>query len=187
MIDTLIQQGLTTKEAEVYISLVRYGSSKAENVYKNTKINRTLVYAILESLIKKGFVEKIIQNGKAYYFPNNPQLFLQRAKSQLAQAQVLVKELDNIKLVSIQPVIRTFQGFEGIEQMTDVFIEEAKAAGGEMLQMGQEIQFAVEYPDLIEAFIQKRVENKIPLKLLCNEFENFEQYLNDERGKKEMR
>jgi len=187
MIDALIQQGLTQKEAEIYISLVRYGSSRAESIYKNTKISRTLVYALLESLIKKGFVEKIIQNNKTYYFPNSPQTFLQRAKNQLSQAQVLVKELDNIKLVSSQPVIRTFQGFEGIEQMTDIFIEEAKAAGGEMLQMGQEIQFAVEYPELIESFIQKRVANKIPLKLLCNEFQNFDQYLNNKRDKKELR
>lgn len=182
-----MQQGLTSKESEIYISLVRYGSSRAENVYKNTKINRTLVYALLESLIKKGFVEKIIQNNKTYYFPNSPQTFLQRAKNQLSQAQVLVKELDNIKLVASQPVIRTFQGFEGIDQMTDIFLEEAKTIGGEMLQMGQEIRFAVEYPELIESFIQKRVANKIPLKLLCNEFTNFDQYLNNKRDKKELR
>lgn len=187
MIDALIQQGLTRKEAEIYISLVRYGSSRAENVCKNTRINRTLVYALLENLIQKGFVEKIIQNNKTFYFPNTPQVFLQRAKHQLNQAQFLVKSLNNVKLITSQPIIRTFQGFNGIKQMTDIFLEEAKTIGGEMLQMGQEIQFAVEYPELIEDFIQKRVANKIPLKLLCNRFTNFDQYLNSKRDKKELR
>lgn len=187
MLDELIQQGLSRKEAEIYVMLSRYGANRAANVCKKVRINRTLVYALLENLVQKGFLEKIIQNNKTYYIANNPQILVQKAKQQLDQAQFLVKSLNNIKLTSSQPIIRTFQGFEGIKQMTDLFLEEAKQTGKEMLQMGQEIQFAVEYPELIEDFIRKRVANKIPLKLLCNEFDNFKQYLNIQRDKKEFR
>lgn len=187
MIDELLSHGLSKKEAEIYIMLVRHGASRASEISKHVHINRTLIYALLENLVKKNFVEKIMQNNKTYYVPNNPQIFLQKAKVKLDQAQFLVKNLNNIKLITSQPIIRTFKGFDGIKQMTDLFLEEAKKTDKEMLQMGQEIQFAVEYPQLIEEFIRKRVVNKIPLKLLCNQFENFNQYLNDKRDEKELR
>ncbi|MEK7672360.1 MAG: helix-turn-helix domain-containing protein [Patescibacteria group bacterium] len=187
MIEELIQLGLSRKEAELYLTLVRYGSSRAEAVSKRVKINRTLVYALLEKLVQQGFVEKITQNGKNIFVPNDPQIFIQKARQQLDQAQFLVKSLNDIRLVKSQPVVRTFQGIEGIKQMTDIFLQEAKACGQEMLQIGQEVRLANDYPELIEEFIQQRVANKIELKLLCNRSPLFDQFLNDTRSKKEFR
>lgn len=185
--EQLIQQGLTAKEAEVYLLLVRYGASRAGSICRFTPINRTLVYALLESLVYKGMVEKLSRNGKTYYIANDPELFVQRAQIQLKQAGVLLNELQNIQLTKSRPIIRTFHGLSGIKEMTELFLEEAKQAGGTMLQMGQEIQFVLEYPELIEEFIRKRMEHKIPLKLLCNEFAGFKKYLNQLRDPKELR
>ncbi len=183
----LIAQGLTPKEAQIFTTLVRYGSSRASTLCARVNINRTLVYALLESLLKKGFIEKISQNGKTFYIANDPQIFVRNAQKRLSQAKVLLDDLHNIQLIKAQPIIRTFQGLEGILEMTDIFLEEAKQAGGDMLQMGQEIQFVLQYPDLIENFIKKRFELGVPLKLLCNKFEGFNKYLNAERDPIEMR
>lgn len=187
LIEELTNQGLSKNEAEIYIVLIRYGASRATNICKSVKINRTLVYALLENLIQKGFVEKINRNGKTYYIANDPNIFSQKASSKLSQAKNLIQNLNNIKLIKSQPIIRTFQGLNGIKEMTEIFLEEAKNAGGEMLQMGQEIEFVLQYPALIESFIGKRVANGIPLKLLCNEFKGFQIYLNPKRDPVEMR
>jgi sugar-specific transcriptional regulator TrmB len=187
IIDQLILQGLSRKEAEVYVVLVRYGSNRAADICRRVKINRTLVYALLESLVRKGFVEKLARNGRVLYTANDPSVFVQSAKSQLERAHYLAEDLHSVQLVKSQPVIRTFQGLDGIKQMTDIFLEEAQQAGGDMLQMGQEIQFVLDHPELIESFIGKRLERKIPLKLLCNKFEGFKKYLNERRDPLEMR
>ncbi len=187
LIEELVKQGLSQKEAEVYIALVRYGGNRAATLCKTVKINRTLVYAILESLVQKGFVEKIIRNSKAYYVANDPQLFVQNATTQLKQSKFLLQSLHNIQLTKSLPVIRTFQGISGIKQMIDLFLDEAKQAGSDLLQMGQEIQFVVQYPEVITAFVEKRVKNKISLKLICNRFPHFEKYISPEINKRVLR
>lgn len=183
----LMQQGLSMKEAELYVLLMRYGANRASNVAKLSRVNRTLVYALLESLVRKGFVECINRNGKKYYIANDPQIFVQKAKTQLSQAHFLLKDLHNIQLTKSQPVVRTFQGLAGIKEMTTIFLDEAETVGGEMLQMGQEKRFVLEYPELIEEFIQKRLQRKIPLKLICDPFPHYKTYLNSARDPKEMR
>jgi sugar-specific transcriptional regulator TrmB len=188
LVERLIRVGLTRKEAEVYLLLLRYGASRASVVCKRVhNINRTQVYALLESLSAKGYLERILQNGKALFVANEPSVFVQKSQHVLSEAKALLDDLHNIQMIKSVPVVRTFQGLKGIQVMTDIFLDEAVSSGGEMLQMGQEIRFVLEYPELIEGFIRKRKERKIPLKLICNRFDHFNRYLNPQRDPVEFR
>jgi len=187
MIEELMCQGMSRKEAEIYLALLRYGSSRAGVVGTRTHINRTLVYALLETLVAKGLVIKTIVNGKALYTAEHPESFIHAAKNRLHQAQTLVEQLDSVQITAHQPTVRTFQGLPGMLQMTEIFLTEAERTGRTMLQLGQEIRFVMEYPELIEDFIDRRVQHRIPLHLLCNRFQRFERYLNADRDPVEMR
>jgi sugar-specific transcriptional regulator TrmB len=188
ILDELQEQGLSKKEAEVYLLLVRYGMNRASGVYRlSGDANRTQVYAILDGLVKKGYADRVLKNGKSFFVACEPEVFVQRAQSRFRQSKVLLEDLHNIQLVKSKPVVRTFEGLEGLTAMTEIFLDEAREQGGEMLQMGQELRLVEEYPELIERFISSRKDRKIPLKLLCTRFQQFEKYLNPQRDPVELR
>lgn len=187
MIEELVQQGLTNKEAEIYITLTRNGASRAASVAKDVRINRTLVYALLDNLTQKGFVERMTINDKAFYVANDPEIFLQKARTQVEHANFLIRNLQNIKLTNNQPVIRTYQGIQGMQQMNETIIAEASQAEGDLLQIGQQESFVKDYPQLVEEFIQRRVENQIPLKVLSCEFEGQDFFVTAGRNERDMR
>ena len=60
--DALKDFGLTEKEAELYIFLAKHGVLTGGEVAKQTKMHRPIVYRILKSLEKKGFVESTLES-----------------------------------------------------------------------------------------------------------------------------
>jgi len=184
----LIQQGLTGKEADIYLKLVRYGASRAAEVCKRSKqINRSLVYMLLDNLVRKGIAEKITRNGKQFYVPNDPEVFVHLADRRHQQAKFLSDELQSIQMIKSFPVVRTFRGFQSLVEMRDMLLEEAQQTGETMLQIGQEIYLEKNHPEVLSTFIQSRVDKKIPLKLISNEACYTNEFLSPERDKKELR
>jgi sugar-specific transcriptional regulator TrmB len=57
---TLIQIGLTSNQAKLYLSLLKVGRLNASNVSKHSKVPRQEVYRVLNELQKMGLVEKIV-------------------------------------------------------------------------------------------------------------------------------
>ena len=55
--------GFSEKEAVVYIKLIQLGPQPASVVSRNTEINRTTVYDILEGLKKRGIVRSLKKGG----------------------------------------------------------------------------------------------------------------------------
>jgi sugar-specific transcriptional regulator TrmB len=55
MKEKLEKLGFSSKEADVYISLLELGSAIVSDVAKKAGINRSTAYVLLESLAKKGF------------------------------------------------------------------------------------------------------------------------------------
>lgn len=188
--DDLVQQGMSPNEAQVYQVLVRYGKNLASGVAKLTDISRTMVYPLLDNLVKKGFVEKVVENGKTYYRAQNPNIFVHKAKAQMFKAQELFKDLSNIQIIKTMHRVRTFNGLDGLRAMADIFLEEAAEMGGTMLQLGEETYLVQNYPEFVEEFRTTRTSKGIPLKFICNKFEGYENWLqpeSDSRYKRQVK
>jgi sugar-specific transcriptional regulator TrmB len=59
--NALKEYGVTEKEVEVYILLVKRGAQKTGQITKQLKKNKGLVYRILKNLQKKGLVEATLE------------------------------------------------------------------------------------------------------------------------------
>ncbi|MBX0295353.1 TrmB family transcriptional regulator [Haloarcula nitratireducens] len=55
--DRLTQLGLSEKEVDTYLSILRNGEAKASEIADNTGVSKRYVYSISESLEDRGFVE----------------------------------------------------------------------------------------------------------------------------------
>jgi predicted transcriptional regulator len=71
----LLKFGLTEGEAKVYLALLKGNSSKTE-IIKNSGISSSIVYEILEKLMKKGLASYIDAEGKRKFYAASPENLL---------------------------------------------------------------------------------------------------------------
>ena len=115
---------MTTKEKKVLASLYKIGDSTVAEVAKDTLINRTTLYPILEKLLSKGLISKISAEGRVVYQPISQEDFIQwtQRKEKEAQKQATSlsawihaqKKNDQPSLISD---IKYFEGLEGVKSL----------------------------------------------------------------------
>ena len=109
MLEKYLQEiGLSEKEATVYLALLQVDSGSIQSIAKNTGINRTTVYPVLESLAKKGLVGEIQDGKKALY----QAAATERLETFVERQKVLLEEKSK-RLKDIIPEIKGIQRKEG--------------------------------------------------------------------------
>jgi sugar-specific transcriptional regulator TrmB len=123
MLEKYLQEiGLSEKEAQVYLALLQVDSESIQDIAKNTGINRTTVYPVLETLEKKGLVTEVEIGKKTHYQgepPERLETYVERQKVTLEEhAKRLRDIIPQIKSVQREqgerPIVKYFEGKEGI-------------------------------------------------------------------------
>jgi len=83
------------REAEVYLALLQKKFFSAAEIAKITTVNRTKIYEVLQSLVRKGFCNETIKNGNKFYSSVNPQIVF---KNILADYEGKRKVADKLSL-----------------------------------------------------------------------------------------
>jgi HTH-type transcriptional regulator, sugar sensing transcriptional regulator len=130
----LLDIGLSDKEIKVYLSSLELGESSVLDISKKSKVNRTTIYPIIDSLTQKGLMS-LVQKGKKQYFyaesPSKIRTFvdskindLEASKSNLPD---LIKQLSAIENSrSDKPAVRFYEGNEGINSMLEEFLQSSE-------------------------------------------------------------
>jgi sugar-specific transcriptional regulator TrmB len=113
--------GLSDKEAAVYLALLQVENAAISAIAEKTKINRTTVYPVLQSLEKKGLASEVPVGKKIHYEaapPERLESFVERQKVILEEHSARLKDIiPQIKSVSREtgerPIIKFFEGREG--------------------------------------------------------------------------
>lgn len=123
----LIQLGLTDKESDIYIELVKNGASSIVEISKYTGIKRTTAHNNVDELISKGLVVQTKIGGRRKVVANPPselQTILRGRKTELEQIEsnlpttvAALKEL--ISSTSLDNTIwaKFYEGKENISQL----------------------------------------------------------------------
>ena len=114
--------GLTDKEAVVYELLLEENETTAGKLIKKSGYKRATVYAVLESLIKKGMVEQTQLAPVIKYQAKHPYVLKEYAENKVRQIKSAEQELDALlPLLSNfyqqshnQPGVKFYQGKEGV-------------------------------------------------------------------------
>lgn len=77
MKEELKSLGLTDGEVEVYLTLLKLGPSTNSPIARHAGLQSSSVYYCLNSLIEKGFVTYIIQQGRKHFSAVNPDTLLE--------------------------------------------------------------------------------------------------------------
>jgi sugar-specific transcriptional regulator TrmB len=114
---------LTEREKQVFFALHKLNSATAQQIAKETLLNRTALYHTLDLLTKKGLVTPLKKDFTTVFQPISLQDFELWSKKQVTDMK---SELDNMKesiSASSKPEsnlysqIRYYEGFEPIQRM----------------------------------------------------------------------
>jgi len=123
--EKLQQAGLTGNESKVYLELIKKGELSANQISKNTGMDRTLTYTILNHLIEKGQVNYIIKESKKIFSASSPENLLNSVKSKEILILDLIKQLNEVKTEKQDPIeIKVYEGKEGFRTFMNVALKE---------------------------------------------------------------
>ena len=161
----LIEWGLNEKEASTYLFLIENGLSSVQEISKKTGILRQTVYEIVNKLEHYGLISEISQNKKTFFQAAKPQKLvslLDEKKSIINSVLPSLEELE--ERAKSDSNVRVFKGVKGIKTINQEVLE-CKKIKTLLPDIGEE--FMKEF--YIENFSIKRIEKKIPIKVLRGE------------------
>ncbi len=159
--------GLSKREINVYLTLLKSGPMLATKLAKKMETSRTNIYDILESLGEKGLVVKGSKSYSKYYIPEPPNKIEEKLARKVNEIEILKDEfkkalpgLESLSpVLELTPKIKIFEGKEAIQGLMEETIktplkETLLATGGEGIEkiLGEVF---------LKGYIQKRVERKI--------------------------
>ena len=163
---SLINIGLSEKEAAVYLALLERGPSTVLQISAHANINRPTTYLQIESLKHKGLVSTQQKDTKQLFIAESPELLfmnLEKEKKEIDDKKSeLTKMLPELKtLLNLgpdKPIVRYFEGSEGLLKMQEEFLK-----CKEKLIYGFFSIDAVEnvLPDIGKNYTPRRVQKKI--------------------------
>ena len=169
MKDELKKIGLGDKEAEVYIYLLKNKSQTASEISKSTKINRSVVYSIIERMLNKGIISYVSEKSVKKFSANNPKFLGEFLKDKERTLKNILPELSKLKpekkeLVNVE-IYREKQG--ALAVMKDIIRE-----GKNYIAFGEDKPFQEIMGTLAEQYIRQLKEKKIHERLLAPEGQN---------------
>lgn len=168
----LIEIGLTNREREVYLILLKKGESSAGEIAKDSTISRTHVYEALNSLIEKGLAVSVIKNFKKYYSAAPPTKilnYLDEKKKQIEEQENRAKELiSNLELLKPSEKgakIEVYEGKEGVK----TFMMETLKSKEPLLMINATTDFKENFVFFAEHYFKEKIKRKLKSKVIFGE------------------
>lgn len=163
LIAELEELGLSKEEAQVYLTVLELGGSFASTIASKAKIPRVNCYYVLESLRHRGLITSNLKGNVKFFVAEPPQVLVNQIQEKYAHAKKLLPQL--LSLISAQafkPIIRSYEGIEGIKTIFDQTLEAESEVLGytNLAALGQLL------PDYLPNYTQKLVKKQIKTRLL---------------------
>ena len=155
--------GLSQEEAQAYLTVIELGGSFASSIARRAKIPRVNCYHILEKLKKKQLITSYTKDGTKFFVAEPPQVLINQQEEKLELAEKIVPEL--LKLTNVnafKPIIRSYEGLEGIKAIFDQTLEaKSEVLGYTNLEALGEL-----LPDYLPEYTKKLVKKNVKARFL---------------------
>jgi sugar-specific transcriptional regulator TrmB len=162
----LTELGLSDKEAEIYIALLKFETAAVKELVIETGLNRSTIYVVLEQLKKSGFASISNKRGVRTYTPASPERLMEAVREKTRQnilasetLAALIPELTSIhKSTKFKPQVTVFEGVTGLKKaFEDALINKEKV----MRVFSSADDIFRSLPDYLPFFIQERMKRGI--------------------------
>ncbi len=110
--------GLDINQSKTYLAILELGPVSILEISKKTEINRSMLYVIVDSLIKLGLVYKSVRAKKIRFIARDPTVFQSILAQKLQKFEKLLPELNVLAASgSTKPTITLHEKLEGVKQV----------------------------------------------------------------------
>lgn len=121
--------GLSEKEADIYLMLLRTTTASAIEISRKSTLKKSIVYIVLESLVKKGLVREVTVGKRVNYEAESPDIlrvFVQdrrnRFEEEAKRMDAIVGELKTIeKDLGERPEVKFYEGRDAVKLAIDEY------------------------------------------------------------------
>lgn len=168
---TLLKIGLTEKETEVYLLILKHGEITASKISKIGNESRTHTYDVLSKLLKKSLINYVIKNNVKYFNAVGPEKLLdyldekeikiQEEKREISEMLPEIRKLQEFKREDFK--VEIYEGVEGVKTMMNNILREGK----NFVTWGASDRVKEYLPDFyIRKYLNERKKRKIKGKQL---------------------
>jgi sugar-specific transcriptional regulator TrmB len=164
----LSKLGFSPSEIKIYLHLLKTGSSYANKISSEIKINRTNVYEALDRLISKGVISFIVRNGIKWFEAKSPQSILSLLKEKEEELKIaknkLLADINNFKMDPNRKALEAnvFVGKKGLRML----FENILTVGKEVYFIASQWQFKELFGPYFELWHKERIKKKIKQKTI---------------------
>lgn len=163
IIKNLIKYGLSDSEARAYTSALMLESAPVEKLAKNSGLNRTSLYPILERLFSLGLISQVKKKGKTVIKSVPPEKFFDLLDEKKEAVEDILPDLRSLFDISRgRPDVSFYEGQEGLKTVMNSVLNEAK----ELYVFGEADSFIKAIPEWTENYVKKRIDKKIKVKMI---------------------
>lgn len=163
LINELENLGLSEEEARVYLTVLELGGSFASTIAHKAKIPRVNCYYILDTLKSRGLITSNLKGNIKFFVAEPPQVLLNQIEEKYEHAKKLLPQLLSLTNIhAFKPIIRSYEGIEGIKSIFEQTLE----AKSEVLGYTNLEALGALLPDYLPSYTEKLVKRKIKTRLL---------------------
>ncbi len=156
--------GLLPEETQIYLSLLKYGTSSVAQISRNTHIGRVNCYHYLEKLLSKGLITQSQQSKIKQFTAENPRILVNKEQEKLNIANDLIPELLAITISSgKKPKIQIFEGWDGVK---NIFHKMIASEFREIVSFSNFDNLGKLLPDFLPDHFAQRVEKNIKTRFI---------------------
>ncbi|MDX1607828.1 MAG: helix-turn-helix domain-containing protein [Candidatus Spechtbacterales bacterium] len=166
--ETLLKNiGFSDKDAKVYKALLKLGEANIQAIADETSLPRSTIYTRIEKLTDFGAIDVFQKKKTKYYIAAPPEKLINIIREHAKKLENNIDIFKDIAENARQPNtdLRLFEGVEGIKLVLNDILDEKRpflaiTSIKDMERLAQ---------DDFELFIERRIENRLSVKLITNE------------------
>ncbi|AKM82216.1 TPA: hypothetical protein DD449_03870 [Candidatus Berkelbacteria bacterium] len=151
--------GLKPQEAVIYLACLKLGEATVGQIAKESGIQRTFVYDVVEDLVKMGFFSLVEDISVKKYSGVSIEQFKRIQTEKLREFEEIMPELRALESSGQSPKVQFFKGVEGIKlALEDTLNQES---GSEIVAYATAEGLYSEEPEFVIEYLSKRVAKGI--------------------------
>ncbi len=157
----LIAFGFDEKEASLYLAGIELGEASILELSRLTKLPRTTLYPILESLCRRGYFRLKSLQGRKKFVANQPEMFIKHLADRQEKFRDILPLFDAIKSDARETVgVTIYEGTDGFKQFwQQIFRSGVKEYC--LFTTGTQMLDYVKEPYLMKHIIDERLKRSI--------------------------
>lgn len=158
LLRTLSEIGLTEKEAVLYLASLQLGPGTVLQLAKASKLKRTTIYSVIESLISKGLMIEELRKFKKVYTIERPEkleVLLDQKRAILHQTLPELSSLFNFQ--EGESSIKFYQGIENIKEVYESLLRDIRS-GEEYMIFSAMKKWYDSSPTYFQDFTERRAQ-----------------------------